>query len=448
MKVVKFGGTSLADANQIKKVCDIVLSDSDRRIVVVSAPGKRFSADTKMTDMLIDCANYHLEGKDASQKLQKIIDRFAEIANDLGVPAVMDEIESDLRKRMQVETDNLDRFMDNMKAAGEDNNAKVVAAYLSSIGENAKYINPKHARLILHGEFGEAQVADISYKYLSKLKETDCICVFPGFFGYNEKGEVMTFPRGGSDITGAILAAAVDATCYENFTDVDYVYSVNPNLINQPQPIKSITYREMRELSYAGFNVYQEDALLPVYNVGIPVNIKNVNNPSCPGTLIQPGRESGDNPIIGIASDNDFCCIHMSKYLMNKEVGFGRRVLEVLESEGISFEHLPTGIDTMSVIIRENQLKGSKTEKVIKRITNELGVTDISIRHGLCIVMIVGEGMLHHVGIMAKAATAMAEAGVNIEMISQGSSEVSMVFVIKNSDSDRAVRALYQAFFE
>jgi len=338
--------------------------------------------------------------------------------------------------------------MDSLKAAGEDNSAKLIACYLKSIGYDAEYINPKDAGLILTSDPGNAQVLPESYEKLAQLKNNDKLMIFPGFFGYSKDGKVVTFPRGGSDITGSILACAVNADMYENFTDVDSVFVANPNIIDNPKPISHITYREMRELSYAGFTVLHEETLAPVFRAGIPVNIKNTNNPSAPGTIIATTRELSPGHVVGIACDGGFCSINLSKYMMNREIGFGRRLLQILEEEGISYEHTPSGIDNISVILKEKQIDSEKEERIIKRIRDELNVDEINIEHDLSMIIIVGEGMRNTIGIAARAATALAKESVNLEMINQGSSEISMMFGIKSEDSVKAVRALYKEFFE
>lgn len=448
MKVAKFGGSSLADANQIRKVCDIILSDKDRKLIVVSAPGKRCKEDTKVTDLLIALGEkYYKEGK-ADAELQAVIDRFDDIVKGLELsPDITQMVADDLKKRLECNNGNKDKFMDTIKAAGEDNNAKVVAAYLVSRGIDAEYVNPKDAGLLLSEEYGNARVLPESYENLKRLRERDKIMIFPGFFGYSKKGDVVTFPRGGSDITGAILAAAVKADVYENFTDVDSVFAANPNIIENPKPIATFTYREMRELSYSGFSVLHEETLEPVYRMEIPVCIKNTNNPSAPGTTIVPKRKLDNGPVIGIASGTGFCCIYISKYMMNREIGFGRKVLSILEDEGLSYEHIPSGIDNMSIIIEQKQLDKAKEERVVRRIKDELNVDDIKIEYDRALVMIVGEGMMSTVGIAARACTALAKANVNIEMINQGSSEVSMMFGVKAEDNVKAVKALYNEFF-
>ena len=447
MKVAKFGGTSLANAEQIKKVCSVVLSDPERKIVVVSAPGKRFDNDTKVTDLLITAAKAKLSGGDGIAEIDKVVERYTEIANDLNIPSVMETVKADLYALLEISADNGSKFTDALKAAGEDNSAKVVAAYLKSLGYNAKYMNPKDAGLLLSDDFGNARLLEESYELLSALADESGIIIFPGFFGYSKGGDIVTFPRGGSDITGAILAAAVSADVYENFTDVDYVYTVSPKIVTNPKPILEITYREMRELSYAGFSVYQEEALLPVFKKDIPVNVRNVNNPACGGTVIVPSRDNKIVPVAGIAGDADFCCIYINKYLMNREIGFGRHVLQIIEDAGISYEHTPTGIDDMSVIFKQSQMDDTKRNQIINRLYSELNVDDVVIDYNLSMIMVAGEGMSHSIGIAAKATSALSKAKINIEMISQGCSEVSMMFAVKNSDAKNAVKALYEGFF-
>ena len=449
MKVAKFGGTSLANSEQIKKVCEIITADSERELVVVSAPGKRYKEDIKVTDLLIKCAEKQMESGESNAEFKAIIERYAEIAKELNMPEeIVEVIEKDLKQRLSSSVDNKGKFMDLLKAAGEDNTAKLVASYLTAKGFKATYINPKAAGLFLSDEFGNARVLPESYENLKQLKNIDGIKIFPGFFGYSKSGDVVTFPRGGSDITGSILAAAVKADVYENFTDVDSVFVANPNIIKNPKPISVLTYREMRELSYAGFSVLHEETLEPVYRTGIPVCIKNTNNPSAEGTLIIPDLKKKAGPVAGIACDTGFCNIYVSKYMMNREIGFGRKLLQILEDEGISYEHLPSGIDNVSIVLREKQLDKATEERVMKRIKDELDVDDVSIEHDLALVMIVGEGMMHTVGISSRATSALAKSGVNIQMINQGSSEVSSMYGIKAVDADNAVKALYREFFE
>ncbi|NMB33252.1 MAG: aspartate kinase [Clostridium sp.] len=448
MKVVKFGGSSLADSRQIEKACEIILADKERRLVVVSAPGKRTKGDTKMTDLLIEMAEKHFRGENAKKELNLIIERFDGIIKGLGLSSdVTDMIVNDLNGRLDMSLDNKEKFFDTIKAAGEDNNAKIVAAYLAQRGVDAVYVDPREAGLLLNNEYGNARLLPESYGRLRLLKKKNGIMIFPGFFGYSKEGDVVTFSRGGSDITGSILAAAIKADLYENFTDVDSVYAADPSIVENPTPISAFTYREMRELSYAGFSILHEETLEPVYRMGIPVCIKNTNNPAAPGTVIAPTRELNNGPVIGIASGLGFCSIYVSKYMMNREVGFGRKILAILEDEGLSYEHIPSGIDNVSIILGQRQFDEGKEKRVVGRIKEELGVDDILVERDRALVMIVGEGMMSTVGITARAAKALSQAKVNIEMINQGSSEVSMMFGIKEKDNSTAIKALYNEFF-
>ena len=450
MKVSKFGGTSLATAEQIIKVCDIITSDTERSLVVVSAPGKRFKDDIKVTDLLINCANKFLDAGSAEVELNAIVCRYEEIAKGLGMKdEIVEVIENDLRSRLTKEIQDKEKFMDLLKAAGEDNSAKLIAAYLKSKGHDAKYINPKDAGLLLSDEYGNARVLPESYKNLKELREYGGIAIFPGFFGYSKTGDVVTFPRGGSDITGSILAAAVQADLYENFTDVDSVFVANPNIIQNPKSISVLTYREMRELSYAGFSVLHEETLEPVYRMGVPVCIKNTNNPEGLGTTIVTERNIHETgPVAGIACDNGFCSIYVSKYLMNREVGFGRKLLNILEDESISYEHIPSGIDDVSVIIREKGFSRDIENRILYRIKNELLADDAHVERNIAMVVLVGEGMNKKIGVAARATSALARGNVNIEMVNQGTSEVSVLFGVKEWDSVSAVKALYEEFFE
>jgi len=448
MKVSKFGGTSLADAQQIKKVCHIVTSDPERRLIVVSAPGKRFKDDIKVTDLLIACAEKFLSDGSADSELNSVVERYKEIADGLGLGnEIINIIKRDLESRISGFSGDRERFLDSFKAAGEDNSAKLVALYISSLGYEAEYINPKDAGLFLSSEYGNAQVLTESYSNLYALRDKKGILVFPGFFGYTKEGDVATFSRGGSDITGSILAAAVKANLYENFTDVDSVFAANPNIVDNPQPILELTYREMRELSYAGFSVLHEETLAPVFRAGIPVCIKNTNNPSSEGTIISIDRQPNSNQVVGIAADKGFCTIFVSKYLMNREIGFGRKLLEIFEDAELSYEHAPSGIDNISVILNTDHFDFSMEKIIVERIKKELEVDDVFVERNLALVIIVGEGMRNAIGVSAKATAALAEAGVNVDMINQGSSEISMMFGVLESDADKAVRALYHAFF-
>lgn len=448
MKTVKFGGSSLATAEQVRKVCAIVTADPSRRLVVVSAPGKREIGDTKVTDLLIVAAEARLKRRSGTEEVARVLARYEEIANDLEVPAeAVTGIAADLDERLAASTVDEGLFTDTLKAAGEANCARLVAEYLRCTGAEAHFVEPAEAGLLLSEEPGNARVLQASYGRLRALRERPGITVFPGFYGYSESGRLVTFPRGGSDITGAVLAAATGAELYENFTDVDSVFAASPRLVDHPRPVAEITYREMRELSYAGFSVFHDEALEPVFRAGIPVAVKNTNNPQAPGTRIVPTRQVGPDPVVGIAATGGFCTVFVSKYLMNREIGFGRRLLELFEDEGIPFEHTPSGIDNLSVIVREEFFDPATQARVLRRVRTELEADEVSVERGLALVMVVGEGMHRTVGLAARATDAFARAGVNLEMINQGSSEVSMMFGVKDGEAPAAVQSLYAEFF-
>lgn len=445
MYVSKFGGTSMADSNQFKKVKDIIEMDSRRRIIVVSAPGKRYPADTKVTDLLIET----FYETDPLFKIQLVLERFQFIAEDLQLPNHLIEL---LKQKL---TDRLTRQdldpgtrLDAVKAIGEEFSARFFAAYLEQSGIPARYADPKEIGLWLTEPPHRVQLEESAYVELANLKLAQQIIVVPGFFGYTKTGLLRTFERGGSDITGSILAAAVDAACYENFTDVDSVFVANPSVVDSPQRLEEVTYREMRELSYAGFSVFHDEALMPVYRKQIPVQIKNTNNPIAPGTTIVSTRNTTYRPVTGLTADEGFSILYVSKYLMNRELGFGRKLLQIIEEEGISYEHTPSGLDDISVIIRSHFLDAKKEQRIINRTLQELGAEVAYFRHGLSMIVLVGEGMRHSTGLAARATSAISRTGANIEMINQGSSEVSLVFGVHEKDQQIIVRELYAEFFQ
>ena len=451
MKICKFGGSSLANAAQLNKVIDIVLADPARRIVVVSAPGKRHSGDTKVTDLLITLAETALRGENTDREFGAVVERYASIASELNLgEEIVREIEMDLTDRLaKVSTLERAEFLDLMKAAGEDDNAKLVAVAFSARGRKARYASPKDTGMVLEGKFGDAVLDPSSYATLSRaFSNFDGIVIYPGFFGYTKDGKVATFTRGGSDITGSILAEAVCADVYENFTDVDSVYPVDPRIVPEvKEGIPTMTYREMRELAYAGFGVFNDDAVIPAVRARIPINIRNTNHPSEPGTMIQQSRRVVPGTVVGIASADGFCNIVVDKYLMNREIGFGRRLLQILEDEGIAYEHMPSGVDSQCIVVKGAYLDKERERKVVARIRRELQPDSVLVERDLTILMIVGEGMCYTAGMFAKACLALASAGVNISMVNQGSSEVSFMIAIRSKDRDAAVRSLYKAFF-
>ncbi len=447
MKVAKFGGSSLANATQFQKVSDIIQSDKERKFIVVSAPGKRHGEDFKVTDLLIQLVEAYIKNDKYKSYLITITDRFKTIINDLNLdPKLITEIEKNIIDTL--ESDISDHLkLNSIKAIGEDSSALILSAYLNSIGIPAKYVNPKDAGIIVEDLDGGAQIIDESFDIINQLTLEEGVIVIPGFFGYTKEGNLATFSRGGSDITGAIIANGVNATLYENFTDVDSVYSVNPNIVDSPKEITTLTYREMRELSYAGFSVFHDEALIPAVEKQIPVCIKNTNNPSAPGTMIVANKEKTHKSVVGVASDTGFISLYVSKFLMNREIGFVRRLLQILEEECISFEHAPSGIDDISIIIHEKELDDNKEFIIMNRISTELQPDVVRIHRDLALIMVVGEGMKETIGVAQTATRALGEAQVNLEMINQGSSEVSMMFGIKSNGLHRAIKSLYNAFF-
>lgn len=448
MKVTKFGGSSLASATQLKKVLDIIKDDPERRFVVVSAPGKRNAEDTKVTDALIRYYKEFTSDKDVTQTQQWIIERYRDITEELGLKeTIIQEIAEDIYDLTNLPKKGNPFTYDAFLAAGENNNAKLIAAYFNQNELEARYIHPKEAGLTVTAEPSNARILPSSYDKIEELKDSNEVVVIPGFFGVTQNGDICTFSRGGSDITGSIIAAGVKADLYENFTDVDGIFAAHPGIIKHPHSIPELTYKEMRELAYAGFSVLHDEALVPAYRGKIPLVIKNTNNPDHPGTRIVLEHSNDHVTVVGIAGDSGFVSINTTKYLMNREVGFGRKFLQILEDLNISWEHMPTGIDDLSIILRSRELTPIKEQEILKQLTQKLEVDTAEIEHDLSIIMIVGENMKSQVGVTATAAKALSENEINIQMISQGSSEVSIMFVVSKDQEERAIKALYNAFF-
>ncbi|MFD1671128.1 aspartate kinase [Agrilactobacillus yilanensis] len=448
MKVAKFGGSSLASGGQLQKVIDIVKADPNRKIIVVSAPGKRNKEDTKVTDLLIKYCNVIINDGDVTGIQDKIIRRYQSIAGHFGVPLEnIADIEIGIRQLATQVFPNRSYQMAAFKAAGENNNAKLVAAVFNHEGIKAHYMDPLKIGLRVTDVANDAQILPSSYQKLARLSEYTDTLVIPGFFGYNAKNNICTFSRGGSDITGAIVAKAVAAERYENFTDVDAIYAANPNVVENPRKITHLTFREMRELAYAGFSVFHDEALIPAIEGKIPVVVKNTNHPNLPGTLISETKEIDyDNVVSGIASDDGFTGIYIRKYLMDRQVGFTLKILQVLADLNISYEHMPSGIDDLTVIIRSNQLTPELEALVQERIEAAIQPDDFQIEHDYAMVMIVGEGIKDRVGTMAAATASVAIAGVSIVMVNHGASPVSITIGVRKEDADLAVKSLYRTF--
>ena len=448
MKVAKFGGTSLASAEQIKRAIDIVLSDRERRVLVVSAPGKRFTSDMKITDLLIALSAAVLGDYDVTNDISRIAQRYGDIAVGLDLAVDYETlVREDLENRITQNRHNARDLTEALKAAGEDNNAKLITDYILSLGERAVYVNPVEAGLQLRQVRKQTVVLDESYANLTSLPVDQGIVVFPGFFGGTEDGRILTFSRGGSDISGAIVSVAVSADVYENWTDVDSVFAVNPSLVPFPHPIRELTYNEMRELAYAGFSVLHEEAVTPTLKHSIPIHIRNTNNTDGPGTRIVARHGDIDSIVTGIAGRKGFSLLHVSKFLMNREIGFAMRVLQILADLDISFDHMPSGIDSLSIVIERDRLTPEKEDLACTRLMDELDVDVLEVSHDLGIVMVVGDAMAKTVGVSSRATSALARAGINIELISQGASENSIVFGVREEFVNYAVRELYKEFF-
>ncbi|MBQ7936093.1 MAG: aspartate kinase [Clostridia bacterium] len=434
IKVLKFGGSSLADAEQFRKVATIINAEPERRYVVASAPGKRFYEDDKVTDLLLHCHALASDRNPFEDTFRRISERFCGIIQDLGLSL------------------DLQQELETVKAAIENGAGK---DYVASRGE---YFNAMILADFLQVPFLDAEEC-IFFNNEGKLDshKTNTVlenrlammprAVIPGFYGVLPNGEIKTFSRGGSDITGSIVAEAIDADLYENWTDVSGMLMADPRIIKNPAPIDIITYRELRELSYMGATVLHEDAVFPVRRSGIPINIRNTNRPEDAGTMIVPHTEekSKDRVITGVAGKTGFTAIYIERDMMNSELGYGRRVLETLERRGINFEHLPSGIDTVTVVVNSDELK-DKRDLVIADLKRNVRPDTIRVYEDLALVAVVGRGMISSPGVAAKVFTALAKEHINIRMIDQGSSELNIIVGISAKDYLPALKAIYKEF--
>ncbi|MDR0307354.1 MAG: aspartate kinase [Chitinispirillales bacterium] len=448
--VSKFGGSSVASSEKIEQIVKIMKLNRSRRCIVLSAPGKAPGFNVKVTDLLIDVCGKALGNQDYSAPLADIKSRFFAIYEPLGVRKDnLSKVLLDLDERLKSASEQPAKFRDLVVAAGEDINCRLFADYLNTAGIKARYVSPKEAGLIVTPVFGDAQPIPEASMKLAALKSVcaDNVIVFPGFFGVTEAGDVATFSRGGSDLTGAILAEAIDAVEYENWTDVDGIRSAHPLMVDSPAQITALTYREMRELSYIGFNVLHEEAVKPVMRKKIPIRLRNSNNIDNGGTLIVAERLPGERDVVGIASGSGYCSFTLQKFLMNREKGFGRKLLSIFEEMNLSYEHCPSGVDNISLILDQEQLKPETPSAIIRAINEQLVPDDIKTEFGIALVSVVGEGLVRKIGVLSLAASALSKAGVNIKMINQGSSEISIIFGIDAMDEKKAVNALYKEFF-
>lgn len=432
--VTKFGGSSLADAGQFKKVKEIIQMDPARRYVVPSAPGRRFKEDDKVTDLLYRCHKLASKGEDFQETFDLIAARYMDICEELGVKldlgAALDEVNEKIAAGASA---------DYCASRGEYLNGMVLAAFLGWRFMDA-------AKVVFFKEDGTFDSEKTNVVMMALLAD-GVPTVVPGFYGVKADGSIHTFSRGGSDITGAIVARAVRADAYENWTDVSGFLMADPRIVENPREISSITYAELRELSYMGASVLHEDAMFPVHKVGIPTIIRNTNNPEHPGTLISLSApvESDAPTITGIAGHKGFSVIAVEKAMMNMELGFGRRVLQVFEEAGISFEHMPSGIDNLSVVV-SNEALAPHREEIVRRIADETQPDRLTIHDDMSIIATVGRGMVNNCGTAARLFSAMSRAGINVRMIDQGSSELSIIVGVDDVDFERTIKAIYNEF--
>ena len=432
-KVVKFGGSSLASAKQFKKVADIIHADEERRFVIPSAPGKRHMNDTKVTDMLYECYELAEAGKKFDSELKQIKLRYEEIITGLDLQLSLDQEFVQIKEQFKAKAGR-----DYAASRGEYLNGIVMSQYLGF-----PFIDS--AEVIVFDEDGNFEADKTNEKLKARLQEMD-YAVIPGFYGAKEDGTVKTFSRGGSDITGSIVAKAVHADVYENWTDVSGFLIADPRIIDRPEGIETITYRELRELAYMGATVLHEDAIFPVRKEGIPINIKNTNAPEDNGTwIVESTCQKSRYTITGIAGKRGFCTINIEKDMMNQEIGFGEKVLRVFSDNGISFEHMPSGIDTMTVVVHEDEFI-DKEQKVVAGLHRLVDPDSIESESDLALIAVVGRGMRATRGTTGRIFSALAHANVNVKMIDQGSSELNIIIGVEDRDFEAAIKAIYDIF--
>ncbi|WP_311492394.1 aspartate kinase [uncultured Anaerococcus sp.] len=432
MKVAKFGGSSLADAIQLKKVKDIIFADEARKYIVVSAPGKGVNNNHKVTDLLAMC--HQLSDHDLNfNEVYKIIeDVYKNIVDDLSLGIDIDTILANVKEEIASGAS-----YDFVVSRGEFMSAQVLASFIGY-----DFVDAKDLIVFTDGVLDLARSEENIKNTLSKHEKA----VIPGFYG-QENGKVKTFSRGGSDVTGSVIAAAMDAEMYENFTDVSGFLVADPRIVKNPAPIGAITYKELRELSYMGANVLHEEAIFPLRDKNIPINIKNTNKPDKPGTLILSSCDiKNKNILTGITGKKDFTVINLEKVNMNSEKDFFRKLTTVFESNDISIEHMPSGIDTVSVLVADSYIT-PKLNKVLEELQIYLDVDNISWERDISLIAVVGRGMIKEKGVSSRTFTALAKEGVNIKMISQGSSEINIIIGVETKDFEKAIQSIYEEFY-
>lgn len=439
IKVAKFGGSSVADGIQLTKTKEIIREDPDRKYIVVSAPGKRYEGDNKITDILYLCKTHIEHNLPYDQLFQVVVDRYMAVEINLGVKVDLlkhfEEIRENLRKNPSA---------DYIASRGEYLNAVLVAAFL-------EYDFVDTANLIKFDEKGRLLTEETDKALAEELTKHER-AVLPGFYGSTPDGEIKTFSRGGSDITGALVARAVHADVYENWTDVSGFLMADPRIVENPKQIRAISYKELRELSYMGASVLHEDAIYPARMANVPINIRNTNQPEDPGTFItaevsEDYRSEQNHIITGIAGSRDFTVVALYKNMMSSERGFVRKILDILDDYDINFEHLPSGIDTVSVVMANKAING-RLDEVLDEFRTRLRPDSIDVFEDMALIATVGHGMSYRQGVSAKLFEALAAAGVNIRMIEQGSSEMNIIVGVENKDFEKAIRAIYEAFVE
>ncbi len=434
-KVVKFGGSSLASAGQFKKAARIVRADKTRIYVVPSAPGKRFSSDTKVTDMLYGCYGAAIREKDFTEQLEAIRARYQEIIDGLKLSMSLEDEFKTIRENFGKKIGR-----DYAASRGEYLNGKIMAAYLGFEFIDAAEVVRFDKEKVFDDETTNTLLAE-------RLRNSSG-AVIPGFYGAMEDGTIVTFSRGGSDITGSLVALAVQADLYENWTDVSGFLIADPRIVQNPKAIETITYKELRELAYMGASVLHEDAIFPVRKAGIPINIRNTNQPEDKGTLIVEGTcRQPRYTITGIAGTDSFVSITIEKSMMNSEVGFCRKVLQVFEENEISIEHMPSGIDTMTIFVHKDIFE-EKEQQVIAGIHKAVHPDHIELESDLALIAVVGRGMKATRGTAGRIFSSLAHAHINVKMIDQGSSELNIIVGVRHDDFKNAIRALYEIFVE
>lgn len=450
MKVVKFGGSSLASGEQFQKVLNIINADPTRKVIVTSAPGKRFAEDVKVTDLLIEYAQKTLKQQDTTEIIQQIWTRYQEIAAFFALePQKFAFLHQELVDLPIAFNDEPEYLMAAFKAHGEKLCAQLLALILQEQGLPTRFLDPQDAGFLVSSAASDAQVLPETYQNLLKWREVPEILVVPGFYGVTAQGKIATFSRGGSDITGSIWARGIKAALYENFTDVNAIYAADPRIVANPHPIKIMTYRELRELSYAGFSVFHDEALIPAIQGQVFINVKNTNHPELPGTMIVPEKDfHPKSTITGVASSNHFSALYLHKYLLNKETGFTLKLLEIFYKFNISYEHMPSGIDDLTVIFDKRQFTEELRAQMCSEIQKVIHPDQLEWIDDYAIIMVVGEGMRNKIGAMKNITTPLAKEHIAIHMINQGASRISIMLGTKKEDAANAVSQIYQQFFK